>query len=382
MFSAAVSVGSRLNVWKMKPIWSRRSCVSARSLSVVISWPSIHTLPAVGRSRPARMCISVRLAGAGRPHDRRVGAALQVDVHAGERAHERVALAVVALDAARLDDGVRAGRPSSRPRTSPARRPRPARSSCRRCRSRLLPWSSPPVAARGGPRLPARPTTCCCLVSPRRPAGRNPAPSREGLRRRGPGLLTAFTWSRFRRIRRASGPSADASSGSGTKPAPGRRLGGALRRLRTRRRRRHGRRLDRQSPAAAAGTAGCGTVTAVAGPAPTGTSGAVYTIGVMTDGWAAAPPAAAYCAAAAAWAAACAAAASRRRRRQSATPMTAAPMPNTMQHEHEQRPGHGDLRDDGRPDHADGHGQHQVLLAAEPGDAPSARGTRRRRSWR
>ena len=61
MFSAAVSVGSRLNVWKMKPIWSRRSCVSARSLSVVISWPSIHTLPAVGRSRPARMCIRVLL---------------------------------------------------------------------------------------------------------------------------------------------------------------------------------------------------------------------------------------------------------------------------------------------------------------------------------
>ena len=61
MFSAAFSVGSRLNVWKMKPILSRRSWVSARSLSVVISWPSIHTLPAVGLSRPARMCISVDL---------------------------------------------------------------------------------------------------------------------------------------------------------------------------------------------------------------------------------------------------------------------------------------------------------------------------------
>ncbi len=61
MFSAAVSVGSRLNVWKMKPILSRRNCVSARSLSVVISWPSIQTLPAVGWSSPARMCISVDL---------------------------------------------------------------------------------------------------------------------------------------------------------------------------------------------------------------------------------------------------------------------------------------------------------------------------------
>ena len=61
MFSAAVSVGSRLNVWKMKPILSRRNCVRARSLSVVISCPSIQTLPAVGRSRPARMCMSVLL---------------------------------------------------------------------------------------------------------------------------------------------------------------------------------------------------------------------------------------------------------------------------------------------------------------------------------
>ena len=61
MFSAAVSVGSRLKVWKMKPILSRLSCVRARSLSAVISWPSIQTSPAVGLSRPARMCISVDL---------------------------------------------------------------------------------------------------------------------------------------------------------------------------------------------------------------------------------------------------------------------------------------------------------------------------------
>ena len=37
MFSAAVRVGSRLNDWKMKPIRSRRSRVSALSLSEVIS---------------------------------------------------------------------------------------------------------------------------------------------------------------------------------------------------------------------------------------------------------------------------------------------------------------------------------------------------------
>ena len=29
MFSAAVSIGSRLKNWKMKPMWSRRSFVSA-----------------------------------------------------------------------------------------------------------------------------------------------------------------------------------------------------------------------------------------------------------------------------------------------------------------------------------------------------------------
>jgi hypothetical protein len=33
MFSAAVNVGRRMNDWKMKPIRSRRSVVSALSLS-------------------------------------------------------------------------------------------------------------------------------------------------------------------------------------------------------------------------------------------------------------------------------------------------------------------------------------------------------------
>ena len=61
MFSAAVMVGSRLNDWKMKPIRSRRSRVSALSLSEVISVSPRNTWPEVGRSRPASMCSSVDL---------------------------------------------------------------------------------------------------------------------------------------------------------------------------------------------------------------------------------------------------------------------------------------------------------------------------------
>ena len=61
MFSSAFSTGSRLNVWKTKPIFSRRSSVSSSSLSSVRSTPAMRTVPEVGRSRPARMCSSVDL---------------------------------------------------------------------------------------------------------------------------------------------------------------------------------------------------------------------------------------------------------------------------------------------------------------------------------
>ena len=61
MFSAAVSIGSRLKNWKMKPMWSRRSFVSAVSSSAVTSTPATDTSPDVGLSRPARMCMSVDL---------------------------------------------------------------------------------------------------------------------------------------------------------------------------------------------------------------------------------------------------------------------------------------------------------------------------------
>ena len=61
MFSSAVSIGSRLKNWKTNPMWRRRSFVRSESFSVVISVPAIWTVPDVGLSSPARMCISVDL---------------------------------------------------------------------------------------------------------------------------------------------------------------------------------------------------------------------------------------------------------------------------------------------------------------------------------
>ncbi len=61
MFSRAFSVGSRLNDWKMKPIWSRRSLVSCLSFRPVISVSPIQIRPEVTESSPARQCISVDL---------------------------------------------------------------------------------------------------------------------------------------------------------------------------------------------------------------------------------------------------------------------------------------------------------------------------------
>jgi hypothetical protein len=59
MFSAAFSVGTRLNAWKTNPILSRRSSVSCRSLSVVMSTSPMKIVPALGRSSPAMQCRSV-----------------------------------------------------------------------------------------------------------------------------------------------------------------------------------------------------------------------------------------------------------------------------------------------------------------------------------
>jgi hypothetical protein len=61
MFSSAVRTGSRLNDWKTKPTFSRRSAVSRRSSSDSSVTPSSATEPDVGRSSPASTCISVDL---------------------------------------------------------------------------------------------------------------------------------------------------------------------------------------------------------------------------------------------------------------------------------------------------------------------------------
>jgi hypothetical protein len=61
MFSSADSVGRRLNDWKTKPMWRRRSAVSALSPIVPTSSPAMATVPPLGRSSPARRCMSVDL---------------------------------------------------------------------------------------------------------------------------------------------------------------------------------------------------------------------------------------------------------------------------------------------------------------------------------
>ncbi len=61
MFSMAVSVGSRLKAWKMKPILSRRSWVRCLSLRVDSSVSPIRTEPEEKESRPATQCMSVDL---------------------------------------------------------------------------------------------------------------------------------------------------------------------------------------------------------------------------------------------------------------------------------------------------------------------------------
>jgi hypothetical protein len=61
MFSSAVSVGSRLNAWKMKPTLSRRSRVRPLSSSVLISVSPIHARPPLRPSSPAMQCMSVDL---------------------------------------------------------------------------------------------------------------------------------------------------------------------------------------------------------------------------------------------------------------------------------------------------------------------------------
>ena len=61
MFSAAVSVGTRLNAWKMNPTLSRRARVLPFSSSAESSRSPSHTCPEVSESSPARQCMRVDL---------------------------------------------------------------------------------------------------------------------------------------------------------------------------------------------------------------------------------------------------------------------------------------------------------------------------------
>ena len=59
MFSRAVSVGTRLKAWKMKPMRSLRRAVSLASRSVLMVVSPMRTSPLVGLSSPATQCMSV-----------------------------------------------------------------------------------------------------------------------------------------------------------------------------------------------------------------------------------------------------------------------------------------------------------------------------------
>lgn len=61
MFSRAVSVGTRLNAWKTNPTRSRRSSVKRLSVSCETSVSPKRTVPEVGESSAASMCINVDL---------------------------------------------------------------------------------------------------------------------------------------------------------------------------------------------------------------------------------------------------------------------------------------------------------------------------------
>ena len=86
--------GTRLNDWNTKPISSRRSRVSALSLSRVRSWSPIRTEPGVGGVEGGAAVHQRRLAGAARPHHRGEAPGLEVDAHVVERDHLRLAGAV------------------------------------------------------------------------------------------------------------------------------------------------------------------------------------------------------------------------------------------------------------------------------------------------
>ncbi len=84
----------------------RRSFVSSLSSRFVISVPSIETEPEVGRSRPARMCMSVDLPEPDGPMTAVSLRGRDVERDAAQRVDRGVSAAVAAGDVVRGDDGV------------------------------------------------------------------------------------------------------------------------------------------------------------------------------------------------------------------------------------------------------------------------------------
>ena len=100
MFSAAVSIGSRLKNWKMKPMWSRRSFVSAVSSRPLMSTPATVTSPDGRLVEAGEDVHERRLARARRAHDGGQAARGDVDRDAAQRVDGGVAVAVAADDVA------------------------------------------------------------------------------------------------------------------------------------------------------------------------------------------------------------------------------------------------------------------------------------------
>ena len=113
-FSSAVRTGIRLKNWKTKPSLSRRSRVSSASSRPVISSPSSVTVPEVGRSSPARMCISVDLPEPDGPMIALKRPRSNPTLTPGERVNRGVALSIAAVDVRRGDDRIHAPQGGSR----------------------------------------------------------------------------------------------------------------------------------------------------------------------------------------------------------------------------------------------------------------------------
>ena len=101
MFSAADSIGTSPNDWKMKATRSRRSASRSRSVIRLTSCPSTHTRPVVGSSRPPMMFSSVVLPEPDRPRRATSWPRSIVERDPAQRANRRVPAAERPADAVR-----------------------------------------------------------------------------------------------------------------------------------------------------------------------------------------------------------------------------------------------------------------------------------------